>query len=414
MKKSTDTALAISADYRQFVEALKNRVATAQLSAARRINHEMIFLYWDIGHGIVQKQKALGWGESVVEMVAEELRKAFPSMSGFSPRNVRDMKRFYLAYSDEAIWRQPVAKLAKDTKVSAIRPQPVAKLEAGDTPTAILRQPVAEFGGAGIWPQPVAKSEDGNPGQFLPQLVAEIPWGHHRFILDKLSAPAARLWYLRATARFGWSRNVLLNQIKAGAYERAVTEKKTHNFDLALPEHFAEQADEMLKSSYNLEFLGLRRAVRERELEDRLITRLQSFLLELGYGFCFVGRQHRIALGKKEYFIDLLFYHRFLKALVAFDLKVGPFEPEFTGKMDFYLNLLNDKERGPGDQPSIGIILCAEKDDVEVEYALRTKANPIGVAAYALQSKLPGELKGKLPTAKQLADIVRAEMEVGQ
>jgi hypothetical protein len=135
--------------------------------------------------------------------------------------------------------------------------------------------------------------------------------------------------------------------------------------------------------------------VKERELEERLISHLQAFLLELGYGFCFVGRQYRSRWNKKEYFIDLLFYHRFLKALVAFDLKVGPFEPEHAGKMDFYLNLLNDKERGPDDQPSIGIILCAEKDDVEVEYALRTKANPIGVAVYELQSKLPGELKGK-------------------
>jgi predicted nuclease of restriction endonuclease-like (RecB) superfamily len=246
---------------------------------------------------------------------------------------------------------------------------------------------------------------------FLRQLVAEIPWGQNLLILNKLSAPAARLWYLRATARFGWSRNVLLNQIKAGAYERAVTEKKTHNFDLALPEHFAEQADEMLKSSYSLDFLGLRRAVKEHEIEDRLISRLQAFLLELGYGFCFVGRQHRLTLGQKEYFIDLLFYHRFLKALVAFELKVGAFEPAHAGKMDFYLNLLNDKERGEGDQPSIGIILCAEKDDVEVEYALRTKANPIGVAVYQLQSKLPAAMKGKLPTAKQLADVVRVEME---
>ena len=189
---------------------------------------------------------------------------------------------------------------------------------------------------------------------------------------------------------------------------------ETSLLDLALPEHFAEQADEMLKSSYSLDFLGLRRAVKERELEDRLIERLRDFILELGYGFCFVGRQHRLALGKKEYFIDLLFYHRFLKALVAFDLKVGPFEPEFAGKMDFYLNLLNDKERGPDDQPSIGIILCAEKDDVEVEYALRSKANPIGVAAYELKSKLPGELKGKLPTAKQLADVVRVELDGGR
>ena len=414
MKKTTDTALAISADYRQFVEELKARVAAARLSAARRVNHELVFLYWDIGRGIVEKQQALGWGESVVEMVAADLQRAFPSMSGFSPRNLRDMKRFYLAYRDEAIWRQAVAKLTKGAKAPAIWPQAVAKLEADDVVAVILRQPVAELDEGRNWRQAAAKLQaSDNSTTFLQQLVAEIPWGHHLLILNKLTAPAARLWYLRAVARFGWSRNVLLNQIKAGSYERAVTEKKSHNFDLALPEHLAEQADEMLKSTYNLEFLGLRRAVRERELEDRLISRLQAFLLELGYGFCFVGRQHRITLGQKEYFIDLLFYHRFLKALVAFDLKVGPFEPEFAGKMDFYLNLLNDKERDPGDQPSIGIILCAEKDDVEVEYALRTKANPIGVAAYQLLSKLPGELKGKLPTAKQLANLVRAEMERG-
>ena len=156
--------------------------------------------------------------------------------------------------------------------------------------------------------------------------------------------------------------------------------------------------------------LGLQGAVKERELEDRLVARLQAFLLELGYGFCFVGRQYRLTLGEKEYFIDLLFYHRFLRALVAFDLKIGPFEPEFAGKMDFYLNLLNDKQRAPDDQPSIGIILCAEKDDVEVGYALRSKSNPIGVAVYQLQSTPPADLKGKLPTAKQLADVVRAAL----
>ena len=397
MKKSRDANLTLSTDYRQFVTDLKSRIANARLSAARHVNRELVTVYWDIGRGIVEKQKELNWGESVVEMVAAELRAAFPDMSGFSPRNLRDMKRFYLAYSDPEFWRQPVAKLNDKSPSSAIWRQAVAKLSAGE-----------------VLPQPVAETGTSDPIPFLRQLVAEIPWGHHLLILNKLTASPARLWYLRATASFGWSRNVLLNQIKAGAYERAVTEKKTHNFDLALPEHFAEQAEEMLKSSYNLEFLGLLHAVRERQLEDRLISRLQAFLLELGYGFCFVGRQHRLVLGEKEYFIDLLFYHRFLKALVAFELKLGPFEPEFAGKMDFYLNLLNDTERAPGDQPSIGIILCAEKDDVEVEYALRTKANPIGVAAYTLQSKLPGELKGRLPTAKQLADVLRLEMEGGK
>ncbi|MEZ5386343.1 MAG: PDDEXK nuclease domain-containing protein [Prosthecobacter sp.] len=406
MKKSRDTTLAVSADYRQFVTDLKSRIASARLSAARHVNRELVTLYWDIGRGIVEKQQALGWGESVVEMVAAELRAAFPDMTGFSARSVWEMKRLYEAYSTPDFLSQVVRELSNPT-LRPILQQPVAELGDG----AKRRQAAAKMGKGKERPQPVAKTDDTDPAPILQQLVAEIPWGHHLLILNKLTAPAARLWYLRATASFGWSRNVLLNQIKAGAYERAVTEKKTHNFGLALPEHFAEQAEEMLKSSYNLEFLGLRRAVRERELEDRLVTRLQAFLLELGYGFCFVGRQHRLVLGKKEYFIDLLFYHRFLKALVAFELKLGPFEPEFAGKMDFYLNLLNDTERAPGDQSSIGIILCAEKDDVEVEYALRTKTNPIGVAAYALQSKLPGALKGRLPTAKQLADIVRSEME---
>ncbi|MGE3801809.1 MAG: PDDEXK nuclease domain-containing protein [Candidatus Kapaibacterium sp.] len=158
----------------------------------------------------------------------------------------------------------------------------------------------------------------------------------------------------------------------------------------------------MLKSSYNLEFLGITRKVEERELEHRLIERLQDFILELGYGFCFIGRQHRITLGSKEYFIDLLFYHRFLKCLVAFELKVGTFEPEYAGKMDFYLNVLNETERAPEDNPSIGIILCAEADDLEVEFALKSKTNPIGVAEYQLKSELPNELQGKLPTAGEL------------
>lgn len=372
MKKPASTTVAISADYRKFVEELKARVVSARISAARAITHEAILLYWDIGRGIVEKQKENGWGDSVVEMVAADLQRAFPGTKGFSPQNIWRMQQFYLLHNQEEFLAQVVREIEHDGN----------------------RAPTGEL-----------------LSQAVREMVATVPWGHYANGLLRVIDPAARLWYLRATSRFGWSRNVLLNQIKVAAYERAVTEKKTHNFPLAMPEYLAEQADEMLNSSYNLEFLGIRREVKERELEDRLISRLQAFLLELGYGFCFVGRQHRIVLGKKEYFIDLLFYHRHIKALVAFELKVGPFEPEHAGKMDFYLNLLNDKERGPEDQPSIGIILCAEKDDVEVEYALRSKANPIGVAAYTLQSKLPGALKGKLPSAKQLADLVRVEME---
>ncbi len=372
MKEPAAPALLATPEYRRFIEDLKSRVTAARITAARAVCSEMILLYWDIGRGIVEKQRLHDWGDAVVEMVAADLRRAFPDSQSFSPDNVWRMRQFHLAYSD----------------------------------VSFLGQLVPETGGGEL----VATKDKTSPTL---DLLTAVPWGQHLLILKKTSAPSSRLYYLRATARFGWSRNVLLNQIKAGAYERAVAEKKTHNFPLALPEYLAEQADEMLKSRYNLGFLGIRREVKERELEDRLVSRMQAFILELGYGFCFVGRQHRLTLGQKEYFIDLLFYHRFLKALVAFELKVGPFEPEHAGKMDFYLNLLNDKERGEGDSPSIGIILCAEKDDVEVEYALRTKKNPIGVAAYQLQSKLPADLKGKLPTAKQLAAVVRAELPEG-
>lgn len=359
----------VAPGYSAFLTDVKSRIQTARLAAGRAVNRELVLLYWDIGRGILEKQSVQDWGESVVERLSADLRTEFPDMRGFSPGNLWRMRQFFEVHSDPEF----LAQLAREMKT-------------GDRQTnreAILAQLARE-------------------------LLAQVPWWHHVELLAKVKAPAARLFYLRATAQFGWSRAVLLNQIKAQAFERAKSEKKTHNFAVALPEHFAEQADEMLKSRYNLEFLGLARPMRERELEDKLIGRLQHFILELGYGFCFVGRQYRLALGQKEYFVDLLFYHRFLKTLVAFDLKVTAFEPEFSGKMDFYLNLLNEKERAPDDRPSIGIILCAEKDDVEVEFALKSKTNPIGVAEYQLQSKLPAEFRGKLPTAKQLADVVRA------
>jgi predicted nuclease of restriction endonuclease-like (RecB) superfamily len=383
----------IAPDYTAFLTEVKGRIQTARLQAGRAVNRELVMLYWDIGRGIVEKQQVAGWGEAVVERLAADLRAEFPDMRGFSANSVWLMRQFYADHSTPEFLEQAVQELKRRTGMAFLE-QAVPE-SGGSTKNSILGQAVPE-----------------TLSQAVRELVSRVPWGHHVLLMKKQKDPAARLFYLRATAQFGWSRSVLLNQIKGQAYERAVKEKKTHNFELALPEHFAEQANEMLKSRYNLEFLGIARPMKERELEDRLISRLQSFILELGYGFCFVGRQYRLALGKKEYFVDLLFYHRFLKALVAFDLKIGEFEPEHAGKMDFYLNLLNEKERGPDDRPSIGIILCAEKDDVEVEFALKTKANPIGVAEYQLQGTLPAEFKGKLPTAKQLADVAREFLPV--
>lgn len=362
------TKAVVLTGYAEFLTTLKERILAARATAARAVNRELVLLHWDIGRGLVEKQDHAGWGDGVVRRLAADLCSAFPGMRGFSESSLWRMEQFYRTH----------------------------------TAPEFLAQAVRVLG-----PMPKGATEPEFLAQAVRDLVASVPWGHHTNVLAGLTDPAARVYYLRATARFGWTRNVLLAQVKADAFARSVTEKKSHNFQLALPEHLAAQADEMMKSRYQLEFLGIGKAVKERDLENRLVERLQQFLLELGYGFCFVGRQYRLTLGRKEYFVDLLFYHRFLKALVAFDLKIGAFVPEHAGKMDFYLNLLNDQQRAPDDQPSIGIILCAEKDDIEVEFALKTKQNPIGVAEYQLQTRLPAEFQGRLPTARQLAAAVR-------
>ncbi len=365
-----------SPDYAAWLVEVKSRIQSARISASRSVNRDLILLYWDIGRGIVEKQEELGWGESVIERLSGDLRRTFPKTKGFSPRNLRNMKRLFSTYANSAIWQQAVAKLS----------------------TMGLQAPNRQ--------QAVAKLNDSEVIEKLRQLVAEIPWGHNLLILNKLSEPKERLYYLYSSAQFGWSRSVLLNQIKADAYGRSLAKGKAHNFPVALPEYLAEQAEEALKSSYNLEFLGIDREIKEQKLENRLIEKLKDFILELGYGFCFIGSQHRLVAGNKEYFIDLLFYHRYLKCLVALELKIGEFKPEFAGKMDFYLNVLNETERAGDDNPSIGIILCAEKDDVVVEFALKSKTNPIGVADYQLKPTLPKELKGKLPTAKELGAAI--------
>jgi predicted nuclease of restriction endonuclease-like (RecB) superfamily len=368
-------------DYANFVDDLKRRIDGARLSAARAVNRELVALYWDIGRAIREQQARRGWGDAVVDRLARDLKTSFPGTAGFSAASLWRMRQFHETYTEPEFLAQLVRERSREHKI------PRASKEMATVDHQQLAQAVRD-------------------------MVEAVPWGHHVNLLAKLDDPAQRLFYLKATARFGWSRNVLLNQIKAQAYERSQAEGKVHNFKLALPEHFAEQAEEALKSSYNLEFLGIRREIKERELENQLIDKLRDFILELGYGFCFVGRQYRLTLGRKEYFIDLLFYHRFLKALVAIELKIGPFEPEFAGKMDFYLNLLNEKERAPDDAPSIGIILCAEKDNLEVEFALKSKSNPIGVAEYHLQGSLPADMKGKLPSARQLQEVVRTAYSI--
>ncbi len=329
----------LSKNYINLLQSVKEAIQKERTRAIQQLTRSLILVYWEIGKQIVDSQKAHGWGKSIVEQLAKDLQEAYPSRTGFSARNLWDMRRFYETYSD--------------------------------------------------FPN-------------LRQLVAEIPWGHHLLIMQKTSSIEEKEYYLKASATMRWSRNVLLNQIKANSYERHLTLPKHTNFEQALPQHLAEQANEAVKSEYNLEFLGVHKVMLEQELEALLLEYLQEFLLELGYGFSFVGSQYTLSLNEKNYRVDLLFFHRKLHCLVAIDLKMGSFKPEYAGKMNFYLELLDEQVRLPEENPSIGIILCAEKDNMEVEYALRSIRKPMGVAEYQLLSSLPEELTGHLPSPEEL------------
>ena len=219
-----------------------------------------------------------------------------------------------------------------------------------------------------------------------------------------------REYYLRMTAELGWSRNVLMHQIISEAYKRHKISSKQHNFKDTLPASIAEQADQAMKDVYALDFLGITKPVVEREFERQLINQISDVLLEFGHGFAFIGNQYQVKLGEEVYFIDLLFYHRKLKCLVAIELKSGKFKPEYTGKMNFYLNLLNESIREPDENPSIGIILCGDRNRVVVEYALKGINRPMGVAGYELTKHLPSEFADKLLQPEELERQIMIEI----
>ncbi len=232
------------------------------------------------------------------------------------------------------------------------------------------------------------------------QAAAQLPWFHNCILLDKVKDHAERLCYIQGAIENGWSRNILGIQIESGLYRRQG--KATTNFQTTLPKPQSDLAQQILKDPYNFDFLTLSKDAHERDVETGLVGHIQKFLLELGVGFAFVGRQVPLEVAGKEYRIDLLFYHLKLRCFVVFDLKGGAFKPEYTGKMNFYLSAVDDLLRHPGDKPSIGLILCKEKDGVVAEYALRDMTKPLGVAEFTHLEKLPEEFKGTLPTIEEI------------
>lgn len=245
---------------------------------------------------------------------------------------------------------------------------------------------------------------------FVQQLVGQIPWGHNVRILDRVKNPAEREWYIRQTVQHGWSRNVLVHQIESGLYKRQG--KAVTNFDRTLPAPQSDLARQVLKDPYVFDFLSIGEEAKERDLEKALLEQIRSFLLELGVGFAFVGSQYHLEVGGEDFYIDLLFYHLRLRCFVVIELKVGEFQPEYAGKMNFYLSAVDDLLRHKDDHPSIGIILCKAKNKVIAEYALRDTRKPIGVSGYKLTETLPKSLKGELPSIKELETSLSAAATV--
>jgi predicted nuclease of restriction endonuclease-like (RecB) superfamily len=325
--------------YPEFLAQLKTSIRQRQYQALRAVNNELLALYWEIGEAIHRKQDEQGWGKSVVETLARDLQAEFPGRNGFSAQNLWLMRQFYLEYSQSP------------------------KLQP---------------------------------------LVREISWAKNLVILARCKDLLEREFYLRATARFGWTKAVLQHQIDNRSYEKYLLNQT--NFDQTLPEEIKAQAILAVKDHYTFDFLELAEEHGERELEQALIVNLRNFLAELGGAFAFIGNQYRLEVGGQEYFIDLLLFHRRLRCLVAIELKIGDFKPEHKGKMEFYLEALESTERLPDENPPIGIIICRSKNKTIVEYALRNAIRPLGVATYSVMPDLPENIQTELPSPEQIAE----------
>jgi len=332
---------------------VKNRIQQAQARAVLSVNSELIRLYWDVGKTISEKQKKEGWGTSVIPRLAKELSSELSEMKGFSERNLDRMIAFYRAYSDLSLFSPPVvAKIKKDEKFQ------------------------------------------------FETIFWAIPWTHHVLLMEKIKEKEIRYWYMREILKNRWSKNVLLTMIKSKAHDRQG--KVVSNFERLLPHLQSNLAVQELKDPYVFDFLTLQDTFHERELEVGLLKHLEQFLLELGQGFAFVGRQYYLVIDDNEFYLDLLFYHLKLRCFVVVELKKGKFKPEYAGKMNFYLNVVDDKLKTKSDAPSIGLILCQDRNQIVAEYALRGVDRPIGVSEYELTRALPNNLKSSLPTVEEI------------
>ncbi len=359
------TQLSSTPEYTLWLQEIKTKIARVQVRAALVASRELILFYWDLGESISGKLQENIWGNKVIEQLSKDLTSEFPGVQGFSRRNLYYVKNFYEFFSGFS-----------DTAV--IVPRGGAQLENE------------------IVPQPGAQS--------VPPVIhligGHLPWGHIKIILDKIKDHQETLFYINETIENGWSRDVLALQIKSDLYSRQG--KAITNFKITLPEPQSDLAQQTIKDPYSFDFLTLTRPYNERDIEHQLINHITKFLLELGKGFAFVGRQYHLEIGDSDYYLDLLFYHIKLKCYVVVELKNTKFIPEYAGKLNFYLSAVDSFLKSETDQPTIGILLCRDRNRIETEFALRDINKPMGVSEFTLTENLPENLKGSLPTIEEI------------
>ncbi len=383
-KKSSPARKTGLSGYAPFLGAVKSRIRAAQVKATLAANAELIHLYWDIGCAIAAMQKKEGWGAGVIPRLARDITNDMPEVKGFSERNLKRMVQFAAEYPGLcSIGPTPSAQLP----AAAIRPPAMAQLAVGA---------VAKL----IGPTVSAQLSEQDELVKMQQLAAQLPWFHHVLLIQKVKDLRTRLWYARQTVENGWSHRILALQIDRRAHTRAG--KAVHNFHATLPPPQSDLAEQVLKDPYIFDFLTLTEPFHERELELALLDQVQKFLLELGQGFAFVGRQHHLEVGAEDFYLDLLFYHLRLRCFMVVDLKRGPFKAEYAGKMNFYCNVVDDRLRHADDHSTIGLILCQDKNRIVAEYALKGVKQAIGVSEYELTRALPKKFRSSLPTVEQM------------
>jgi len=328
-------------EYIKVLENIKKEIVTAQYKASVHVNVEMLLLYYDIGC-IINSHKA--WGNKFIENLAHDIKLAFPSVKGYSVRNLKYMAKFAEKYSDK---------------------------------------------------------------EFVQQVVAQIPWGHNVVILDKLNCTDERVWYLKNILENGWSRNVLVHQIESRLYQRQVLANKVSNFENRLPSPQSELAVQTMKDPYVFDFIHVREEMAERDIEQALVKDVTKLLLELGTGFAFLGNQYRLNVGGEDFYIDLLFYNLNLRCYVVIELKTGEFKPEYVGQLNFYLSAVDGVLRNEYDNSTIGLLLCKTKNNLVAEYSLKDISKPIGVSEYKITDNLPDELEKQLPSIEDIQSRIK-------